>query len=859
MKWSVVFLAAFVAGCNPGNQSNPSVTTNEPTPVFLRYKNGLPTHPYPLLFDPPAVTNGAMQPEIVSGSTLVTVGGVSITNALLTIQLAGDEALWGFGERFDALNMRGHAIETWVVEPWGGGGKSYFAVPFFISSKGYGLFVNCTGRVKFDCGATNPEELRIWLPEAGTDVFVFHGTPREIVEQYTQLVGRPQPVPDWFFQPWISRNSYLSEYEIDRVIDKMDEYHLKAGAVVLEAWAQGLQNFKFEERRYPNPKEWIAKLHARGYHVLCWETPSLWDSASTYPEAKKNGYLVLNPDGTELRVDWLENAVKMDFRKAAARDWWTKLHEPLIEMGVDGFKTDGGERAPDPWFHNVHPYYYQRAVLDAFKALGKSNGVTFARSASAPCAGNVAFWAGDQNSTWNEFPKVVRAGVTAALSGFSLWGHDIGGYAGTPTKKLYIRWLELGAFSPIMQMHGTTPREPWFYDDETLRIAKFYFDVRAALQPYILATAKESFAHGTPILRPLLWAFPDDRATWDIDDEFLFGDDLLVAPVLGEPDDRKIYLPAGEWVDAWTKQSYSGPRTITYHADLSVIPVLIKKASIAKLDNLLPALLRDDRGEVVIDLGGATNERGIVPPQRVVRGQPYEKVFLAIRNRGVADVSGDVSLGLPEGFSALPGGTQHFTAPAQGEGRVAFYISWPDSLPVGSYPIETRGDFGPVPVTGPMVTLVKPPHWHVLGLFSGGVGSSNALDRAAVDLNKYYTGRDGREVHWQEVNRDAVRPDGYVDFGKVIGENGGSTCFGYATIDSPEPKRARFLVGSGDALTIWLNGQQVFQKLAHRSPLVDEDAVDVDLRQGANDVLVKISRDIGPNGLYFRVVSGDEK
>src|ERR1035438_1275850 len=218
-----------------------------------------PSHGYPL-----ADTSGA--------TTLI----VKFRDNLLHRKLADGEALWGFGERFDALNMRGRTMESWVVDAWGGGSRSYICTPFLISSKGYGLFVNCTGKVRFDCGATSANELRIEVPESGLDVFEFKGTPREILAAYTKLVGRPRPVPDWVFEPWISRNSYLSEYEIDRVVDKMEAHGLKAGAVVLEAWAEGLQNFRFEQGRYPNPKEWIEKLHGRGYHVVCWESLIVW-------------------------------------------------------------------------------------------------------------------------------------------------------------------------------------------------------------------------------------------------------------------------------------------------------------------------------------------------------------------------------------------------------------------------------------------------------------------------------------------------------------------------------------------------------------------------------------------------------
>jgi alpha-glucosidase (family GH31 glycosyl hydrolase) len=810
-------------------------------PPVSRVSIGHPVHPYPLASNVVEATNASSR----------LVMEVHESNATLRVSLADGEALWGFGERFDSLNMRGRTMETWIVDAWGGGNRSYICAPFFISSAGYGLFVNCAGNVKFDSGATTTNELRIEVPEDGLDVFLFRGTPREILAEYTKLVGRPQAVPDWVFEPWISRNSYLSEYDIDHVIDKMEAHGLKASAVVLEAWAESLQNFRFEQGRYPKPKEWITKLHERGYHVVCWETPSLWDSASTYLDAKTNDFLVLKPDGSELRVDWLENAVKIDFRKESARKWWQKLHEPLIALGVDGFKTDGGERMPDPWFHNLHPYYYQSAVLDAFQAQGKV-GMTFARSGTAPCAGDAAFWGGDQSSSWNDFPRVVRAGLSAALSGFPYWGHDIGGYSGTPTKNLYIRWLELGAFSPIMQLHGTTAREPWYYDDETVRIVKYYFDLRWALRDYILAAAKRAREDGVPMWRPLLYEFPDDPATYNTDDEFFLGDDLLVAPVLTEFGERKIYLPHGEWVDVWTKEKITGPKTFTVQPKLAEIPAFVRADRVAKFEKMFPPVPVDPRGDITIELAGATNERGIVPTTRLIRGEKYAKVFVTVHNRGTVEASGDVRVNLPDGFTALPNAVQPYHVKAQGEARLAFYAILPKELAVGTYLVGINSM-----ASGALaLQFVEAPHWQVMGPFDGGVGAKFA-DELPTNSAAEYLGAGGKKVRWKAVADDCVRDDGFVDFEKALGkDNNGATTFGATTFASSNGGAAKLYFGSGDALTIWLNGRQVFDKQVHRSAEPDEDAVDVTLRAGENSVLVKTSRGIGPNGIYFRVSAG---
>ena len=321
------------------------------------------------------------------------------------------------------------------------------------------------------------------------------------------------------------------------------------------------------------------------------------------------------------------------------------------------------------------------------------------RSANPSCAANSTFWGGDQACNWSDFQRVVRSGLSAALSGYPFWGHDIGGYAGVPTKNLYIRWLELGALSPIMQLHGTTPREPWYYDDETIQIAKYYFDLRWKLRDYVLAAAKAAREDAVPMWRPLLYEFPDDPATYNLDDEFLFGPDLLVAPVLSESDERKVYLPAGEWVDVWTKEKHTGPKTFTVRPKLAEIPVFARHGA----ESYFPSP-GGPRADYIMKFGGATNERGIVPTQRLIRGQKYEKIFLSVQNCRASPVMHQVSLSLPAGFSVLPDAKQSGILPAGGTVRLAFYVSLPSDLPVGTYGIGVGG----VPA---MFTIVKPPDW----------------------------------------------------------------------------------------------------------------------------------------------------
>lgn len=502
---------------------------------------------------------------------------------------APPQFFWGLGERFDAWNLAGQVIEVWARDMAQGGPRSsYFAVPFLIGGQGEGWWVTDAGRVVFD--------LREGVRVDSTNVVTFCGTPSEISREYTARVGRPPVPPAWVFRPWYSRNSYVSAYDVERVLARAESFGLMPGVVVLEAWAQSLQDFQWETNRYPHPAGWVSSLRARGVEVVLWETPSIWTSAPTYEVARSNGWLVLHADGSEYITDWLENGRKVDFRQPAARAWWTELHRPLVAMGVAGFKTDGGERHPDPAFHNQMPFYYQQAVLAAFP----SNGVTFARSANAACAAHPLFWAGDQHAEWRSLRRVVRAGLHAAVSGFPFWGHDIGGYTGTPTPELYIRWMQLGTFSPIMQFHGITPREPWYFGERALNVARWCFAVRERLQPYLQRAARQASEEGTPVWRPLIWDWPDELAARWCEDQFMLGEDLLVAPVLDPFPDREVYLPRGHWQDAWAGTEWTGPTNLWVTVPLEQIPVFVRAGS--PLTNMLQEVMESLRGQPAVRL-----------------------------------------------------------------------------------------------------------------------------------------------------------------------------------------------------------------------------------------------------------------
>jgi hypothetical protein len=786
---------------------------------------------------------------------LIQVSRTEAGQLRLTLPLTDQEAVWGFGQRFDAVNMRGKWLESWATDGWNRLDTSYFAVPFFISSEGYGLFVNHPGRITFDIGADTPGQLVITIPDTAVELIHFLGTPAEVTTAYTERVGRPRSAPHWIFRPWMSRNSYYGADEVTQVIRRMERLGMPVGVVVLEAWAEQLHNFAFERRRYPLPITWIRELRQQDVHVVCWITPSVWTNSRAYEEARENGWLVLNEDGSEYVTRWLENGRKIDFRIPEARAWWRDLQVPLVRTGISGIKTDGGEHMPDPDFHNAHPYYYQQASLDAFALAEQTNGITFARSAGPLNAGLGAFWAGDQLAEWSRLAAVVRAGIGAAYSGFPLWGHDIGAYSGEPEKDLYIRWLQFGAFSPIMHFHGETAREPWHYDEETRDIARFYFAVRERLQPFLRKWGEAAVTDGIPILRPLPWHFPEDTATYTIEDQYFFGPDILVAPVVNDAESRSVYLPEGNWTDLWTGTSYTGPEHIAYPAALHQIPLFVRtEAGEAYADLLADGPEHLPPEEMAIELIDEPDARGMPHIWRHMRpGQQTELVTYRLTNLMETSTPVGARLAAPAGVHVHPRQIIRFLLEPGESRNLQFEVMPGIDIAPGTYPLslEVRTDQRDWPT--PAVQLVVPPLWQVIGPFAGGVGSEGPLDPAAISLRHPEEGHTGQPIRWQTLPPELVQPNGMIDLEPLLGAESFTSCYLYTEIHSEWPRRIQLFTGSGDGLTVWVNGRQVLDRPVHRNPTPEDDRMRAVLLSGRNQILVRVHRDLAKNQVYLRI------
>ena len=482
--------------------------------------------------------------------------------------LTADEMIFGCGESATGLNKAGQKVNLFVTDPQGPEtDQMYKPIPFFMSNRGYGMFMHTSAPVTCDFGATYIGLNKMFMGDENLDLFVFFGEPKDILDEYTDLVGKPGMPPLWSFGTWMSRITYFSEkegYDVAANIRKnkypCDVIHFDTGWFDVD-WQC---DYKFSENRFQNPQQMLKDLRSQGFHVCLWQLPYFTPKNRYFSELIEKDMYVKNGNGELPYED-----VVLDFSNPETVKWYQDKLAGLLNIGVSDIKVDFGEAAPlngiyasgkSGWYeHNLYPVRYDMAVSEITKKLHNEN-IMWARAAWAGSQRYPLHWGGDAATTNTGLLGTLRAGLSFGLSGFSFWSHDMGGFVKATPEDLYCRWIPFGFLTSHTRAHGAPPTEPWLYDSKRVQdVFRKSAEMKYRLMPYVYAQAKECTEKGLPMLRALFVEFPDDPGAWKVDDEYLFGSQILVAPLLESGmTGRTVYLPEGKWIDYQTEKVYEG-------------------------------------------------------------------------------------------------------------------------------------------------------------------------------------------------------------------------------------------------------------------------------------------------------------
>lgn len=430
--------------------------------------------------------------------------------------LTADEMIFGCGESATGLNKVGQKVNLFVTDPQGPEtDQMYKPIPFFMSNRGYGMFMHTSAPVTCDFGATYIGLNKMFMGDENLDLFVFFGEPKDILDEYTDLVGKPGMPPLWSFGTWMSRITYFSEkegYDVAANIRKnkypCDVIHFDTGWFDVD-WQC---DYKFSENRFQNPQQMLKDLKSQGFHVCLWQLPYFTPKNRYFPELIKKDMYVKNGNGELPYED-----VVLDFSNPETVKWYQDKLAGLLNIGVSAIKVDFGEAAPlngiyasgkSGWYeHNLYPVRYDMAVSEITKKLHNEN-IMWARAAWAGSQRYPLHWGGDAATTNTGMLGTLRAGLSFGLSGFSFWSHDMGGFVKSTPEDLYCRWLPFGFLTSHTRAHGAPPTEPWLYDSKRVQdVFRKSAEMKYRLMPYVYAQAKECTEKGLPMLRALFVEF----------------------------------------------------------------------------------------------------------------------------------------------------------------------------------------------------------------------------------------------------------------------------------------------------------------------------------------------------------------
>lgn len=516
-----------------------------------------------------------------------------------------DEYVYGLGERFTPFVKNGQVVEMWNEDGGTASEIAYKNIPFYVTNKGYGILVDNEGDVAYEIASEKVERIQFSVEGERLDYYVISGkTPMGTVEKYTDLTGKPALPPAWSFGLWLT-TSFTTNYDeattssfIQGMADReipLHVFHFDCYWMDAYEWC----NFEWDPATFPDPKGMLKRYHDRGLHICVWINPYIGQKSCLFKEGKEQGYLVKKTDGSVWQTDlWQPGMALVDFTNPDAKAWYQGKLKTLLDMGVDCFKTDFGERIPvkdiayfdhsDPVkMHNYYTYLYNQAVFELLeRERGTGEAVLFARSATVGGQQFPAHWGGDCSASYVSMAETLRGGLSLSLGGFGFWSHDISGFESTAPADIYKRWCQFGLLSSHSRLHGSSSyRVPWLFDEEACDILREFVNLKCRLMSYLYGQAVRSHKEGRPVLRPMFLDFPEDRACDTLDRQYMFGDSLLVAPIFKESGEVQYYLPEGTWYNLITGAEVTGGKWQKETHDYHSLPLMIRPNTVLALGN----------------------------------------------------------------------------------------------------------------------------------------------------------------------------------------------------------------------------------------------------------------------------------
>lgn len=515
------------------------------------------------------------------------------------LRLGVGESVYGFGERFTAFVKNGQTIDIWNRDGGTGSDQAYKNIPFYLTNRGYGVFVNHPEQVSFEIGTERVSKAQFSVPGEYLEYYVINGpSPKQVLDRYTTLTGKPALPPAWSFGLWLT-TSFTTNYDeatVTEFISGMAERDIPLDVFHFDCfWMKEFHwcNFLWDERVFPDPEGLLQRLKERGLKISVWINPYIAQRSHLFAEGVAKGYFIKRPNGDVWQWDkWQAGMAIVDFTNPDACRWYTDKLRQLVDMGVDSFKTDFGERIPtdavyfdgsDPMkMHNYYSYLYNKVVFELLQEVkGETEAVVFARSATAGSQKFPVHWGGDCAANYESMAESLRGGLSLSLSGFGFWSHDISGFEATATPALYKRWTAFGMLSSHSRLHGNSSyRVPWLFDEEASDVMRKFTNLKCSLMPYLWKTAIEASTTGTPMMRAMFLEFNQDPGCANLDLQYMFGEALLVAPIFNDHGDVDYYLPRGEWLNFFTNERVTGGSWQQENHDFMSLPLMLRPNSL---------------------------------------------------------------------------------------------------------------------------------------------------------------------------------------------------------------------------------------------------------------------------------------